>query len=76
MQHLAAQYATAARLYAEAVVLLTADSLHQSWDDYDYHLQKVEEAARRVKAADVALQEHVDRHRSERDLSSRFRSSA
>lgn len=56
---LAAQFATAARLYAEAVALLTADSL-KSPHDYNRLLQAVQEAQQGAEFARLTFQEHVE----------------
>jgi hypothetical protein len=58
---LAAQFATAARLYAEAVVLLTANSM-KSPHDYNRLIQAVQQAQQRAESAMLAFQEHVDLH--------------
>jgi hypothetical protein len=59
---LAAQFATAARLYAEAVVLLTADSV-KSLHDYNRLLETVQKTEQRAESAGLAFQEHIDLHR-------------
>jgi hypothetical protein len=56
---LANQFAIAARLYAEAVVILTRLSPER---DLSKLREKTEEARRRCDDARVAFEEHVDSH--------------
>jgi hypothetical protein len=60
----AAQFATAARLYAEAVVSLTADSVRSS-HDFNRLLENVQKAKQRAESAELAFQEQLDLHRRE-----------
>ncbi|MFL6351560.1 MAG: hypothetical protein ACJ74Z_06895 [Bryobacteraceae bacterium] len=61
VQQLAEQFATAARLYAEAVVLLTTDPV-KSTHDYTQLFNAVDEAQRRVESTGLAFREHVYLH--------------
>ena len=61
--HLADEFATAARLYSEAVVALTGNSVSMSRNNYDRLLQDAAKARERSEAARIAFQEHVDWHR-------------
>jgi len=58
-KELANQFAIAARLYAEAVVMLTRDSPD---GNYDSLRQTAEEAQRRCEDAQAAFEEHVELH--------------
>jgi hypothetical protein len=61
-QKLADEFATAARLYAEAVVALTRfPTTPQA--KYDRFREKAEQAQVRVEQASTAFEEHVDLHR-------------
>jgi hypothetical protein len=59
---LAQDFATAARLYAEAVVVLTISSATTSANQYDRLCQAVEEARRHSEAIGIVFQEHVNLH--------------
>jgi len=58
-RELANQFAIAARLYAEAVVMLTSASPQQN---YSHLRDKAHEAQRRAETIRVAFEEHVDSH--------------
>ena len=58
-QALSDQFATAARLYAEAVVSLLSQTLQ---DDYDQFWRRVEEAQLRSTESGRALNEHLAAH--------------
>jgi hypothetical protein len=60
---LGAQFAEAARLYAEAVVVFTSNHANVSWDEYIRLRAAVEEAQRRSEALGIAYEEHVESHR-------------
>jgi hypothetical protein len=65
---LAAEFSTAARLYAEAVVSLASDSVGSAQDYYRL-LENVQKAQQRAESAGLAFQEHADLHRSEEKAS-------
>jgi len=60
---LAAQFATAARLYAEAVVVLTSSFSSNSHLKYEQLVERAHEVQRRSDLARIAFEEHVGRHR-------------
>lgn len=62
-QQLAEQFATAARLYAEVVVLLTSSRKTLSQAEYDRLCRAVEDAQQRSEAMGIAYEEHVASHR-------------
>ena len=63
LRKLADEFATAARLYYEAVVALTCKCSAISSNDFDeLHLAK-EQARRRSEAARLAFNEHIRSHR-------------
>ena len=61
-QQLAQEFATAARLYAEAVVLFTSLGTIPN-DKYTRLRDAVREAQERAEIARVTFEEHVDSHR-------------
>ena len=61
-RQLAEKFATAARLYAEAVVVLTRHPT-KSEQDYNRLLKTTEKAQNRSEAAAVAFKEHVALHK-------------
>jgi hypothetical protein len=60
---LAQQFAIAARLYSEAVVLLTRESPAMSSEKYEQLRNAAEKAQRDAEAMGIAFEEHVDSHR-------------
>jgi hypothetical protein len=58
-RRLAEKYATAARLYAEAVSALTGYSSAESYPDL---LKRAEEAQQQCESTGVEFKEHVDGH--------------
>ena len=60
-RNLADAYATAARLYAEAVVTLTSDTPSSTPEFTQLHLA-AQQAQERTEASRVAFEEHVTRH--------------
>jgi hypothetical protein len=62
-QQLAPQFDIAARLYAEAVVLLTRDFPVVSPEKYNQLRNAAETARRDAEAMGIAFEEHVDSHR-------------
>jgi hypothetical protein len=63
-QEMAAEFATAARLYAEAVVAFTRNDLGQmSRHRYDQLLKSTQQARRRSEKAGIAFEEHIHLHR-------------
>jgi len=66
-RRLAEQFAIAARLYAEAVVLLTCPTGGVP-RDYGRLLESVEAARKELEDSGAAFQEHVESHRCERGL--------
>jgi hypothetical protein len=57
------QFAEAARLYAETVVVLTSCHANVSWNEYLRLRAAVEEAQKRSEALAIAYEEHVESHR-------------
>ena len=57
------QFAEAARLYAEAVVVLTSHHANVSCDKYIQLRAAVEEARKRSESLGIAYEEHVESHR-------------
>jgi hypothetical protein len=62
-RHLASRFATAARLYSEAVVAPTRNSAEAQGTDYDRLCGMVMDAQERAQAAGVAFQRHIELHR-------------
>jgi hypothetical protein len=60
---LSEQFATAARLYAEAVVVFSSTSLTVSQDEYNRLRKATEEVRGRAEAIGIAFEEHVESHR-------------
>ena len=60
-RRLAEEYATAARVYAEAVVMLTRNQAN-SHIDYSRLREAAEKARERSEATRVAFEEHIDLH--------------
>src|SRR5262245_25575770 len=61
-RQLSEQFATAARLYAEAVVLLTLNHSRMSQNDYERLREAAEEARQHSEAMGIAFEEHVEWH--------------
>ena len=61
-RNLGEQFATAARLYAEAVVVLTCDPATISRDEYDRLREATKQAQQRSEATERAFEQHVDSH--------------
>jgi|SRR4051794_268321 len=59
---LSEEFATAARLYAEAVVLLTANAANRSWQEHRWLCHAAEQARRRAEVAGVAFEGHLASH--------------
>ena len=61
MQDLAQEFATAARLYAEAVVVLTTQSTNRK--DFEHLSRQAKDALERVEEARMLFEAHVISHR-------------
>jgi hypothetical protein len=68
---LAEQFAEAARLYAETVVVLTSHHANVPWNEYIRLHAAVEEAQKRSEALGIAYEEHVESHRRKGETFSR-----
>ena len=60
---LSEQFATAARLYAEAVAAFSSTPLTVSQDEYNRLRKAADEARERAEAIGTAFEEHVESHR-------------
>jgi hypothetical protein len=67
-RQLSEEFATAARLYAEAVVSLTSDSGASAHDYYRLR-DNVQKAKQRADSAGIAFEEHVDLYKREEKVS-------
>jgi hypothetical protein len=67
-RQLSEEFATAARLYAEAVVSLTSDSGASAHDYYRLR-DNVQKSKQRAESAGIAFQEYVEPHQREEKVS-------
>ena len=68
------EFATAARLYAEAVVVLTSTSGATSRRDFNHLCKAVEVARRRCEKMSALYEEHVEMHCREKTKTTKLRS--
>ena len=61
-RQLSEEFATTARLYSEAVTLLTSNAPNLQPHEYNRLRHAVEEAQRRSEGAGIAYEEHLDAH--------------
>jgi hypothetical protein len=66
MRSLSAEFATAARLYAESVINITRTPFVESRSAYDRLRETIEDALRKADIAAIAFYEHIESHQLKR----------